>query len=184
MEESEISTMSALSMAAFSPHESFKVLAADLFFSFDQEFHIYRQRALRLEIRFNRFQVNECLSFVVRCAPCKQVITPNCRFERRRGPEFQGFGRLHIIVAINQKCRFPGGIKPIGIDNRMALCCCMTLTLCSPDPLHVAGKPIGATSDIRGTVGISAYARNSEQFSQFLEIAFGIDIDVRKCGIH
>src|SRR4051794_18507959 len=47
--------------------------------------------------------MREVLAFVVAGAPAEQRTSFDARLERRRLPQFKRLGRLHIVVAVNEK---------------------------------------------------------------------------------
>ena len=95
--------------------------AADLFLTLDQELDVHRQRPGRLEPGLCRLQVSEHLALVVRGPASIKVAVADCRLERRREPGLQRFGRLDVIMAVDEQGGFTRGPEPFRINNRMAL---------------------------------------------------------------
>ena len=79
-----------------------EIAAADFFFAFNDEMQIHRQIALLLERFLNAENVREDLALVVRRTARKDVAIFQDRLERRRFPQLERIGRLHIVVTVNQ----------------------------------------------------------------------------------
>src|SRR5207302_5144579 len=48
------------------------------------------------------------LALIVRCASGKNIAVLQNRLERRRIPQLQGIGRLHVIMSVDQYCAASG----------------------------------------------------------------------------
>ena len=60
------------------------------------------------------------LPFIIRRAPCIQIIIANCGIEWRCFPKFKRFSGLDIVMSIDQQCWFARCIQSLAIDHRMA----------------------------------------------------------------
>ncbi len=92
---------------------------ADFFFAFDQDFDIDGKLAMQLMERFERFQVDVHLSFIVGSAAPKDIPVANFRLEGRRGPEFERLGRLHVVMAIEKNRRLAGSFPRFCVHERV-----------------------------------------------------------------
>src|SRR5262245_40069812 len=97
-----------------------QVLAAYLFFAFEQAFHVDRQSASGPQIRFHSLDMREHLALVVTRSPAIKVIAAECWFKRRAMPLVQWFGRLDVIMPVDQDGRPARIALPIGVNHRMA----------------------------------------------------------------
>src|SRR5882757_4696078 len=97
-----------------------QVRTADLLFSFDTELDIGRQGA-GLHHHLQRFYMHVELSFVIGRAPRIDLTVFDHRVEGTAVPEFQGIGRLYIIVTIDQYGRFGGVGDLLAIYDGMPL---------------------------------------------------------------
>jgi hypothetical protein len=78
-----------------------------------------RQSLVVGQQRFERFDVHIHLALVVHGAARVEVAIALGRLKRRREPFVQRIGRLNVIVSIQQRGWLAGGMKPVGIDQRM-----------------------------------------------------------------
>ncbi|MNI63096.1 hypothetical protein D3C73_1184430 [compost metagenome] len=85
--------------------------------------------------------MHEYLAFVVGGSASIQFAVTDFGFKRRSRPQVKGIDRLHIIVAIDQNGRLAGGMKIIGIDDRMA-CSRMELDVFQPRALQGIQQPV------------------------------------------
>src|SRR5437773_12354033 len=67
----------------------------------------------------NSENVRKDLSLVVRCTSRENVAVLQNRLERRRIPQLQGIGRLHVIMSVDQNCAAPGLMFVARPNNRM-----------------------------------------------------------------
>ena len=96
------------------------MLPAGFFFSFQQEFHVYRKPAGGLQQPLHGFDLNVNLPLVVARAAREDVVAAHLRFKRRRLPLVQRVRRLHIVMPIKQDRGLTRGAKPLRIDQRIA----------------------------------------------------------------
>ena len=83
--------------------ESFEAFAADLFFAFDDERQVARQFGAGFEIRFDGLEVGEVLALVITSTATEQRAAIDAWLEGRSFPEFERFGRLNIVVAVDEE---------------------------------------------------------------------------------
>ena len=94
-----------------------QIVAADFLLAFNEEDEVRREHAaLGKEVACSQ-DMGHDLSLVVRRAARVNSTVANRRLKRRRRPFLQRFGRLHIVVPVNQNRR-PCRIVPRLGDNR------------------------------------------------------------------
>ena len=118
--QSLMTTQSQASFSRLLGDERLEVLAADFLFAFDEELHLQRQLAARLDPGFDALDVREHLAFVVGRAAGVDVAVADGRLERRADPFVERLGRLHVVVAVDQGDRFAGHRRRLGVDQRVA----------------------------------------------------------------
>ena len=99
-----------------------QIAAADFFFALDHEMQVDRQIAVLLERFLDPENVRENLPFVVGRAARKNVAVFQHRIERRRIPQIERIGRLHIVMSVNHDGAAPGLMFVLRPDHRMARC--------------------------------------------------------------
>ena len=65
-----------------------------------------------MKVRFERGEMHEHLSLIIDRAAPVDIPIANGALERRREPEFERFGGLDIVVAVNEHGGFRG-IAPV-----------------------------------------------------------------------
>src|SRR5438034_11466005 len=80
---------------------------------------IHWQIVMFLHRFLNSENVRQDLSLVVRCATRENVAVLQDRLERRRIPQLQGIGRLHVIMSVDQYCAASGLMFVARPNNRM-----------------------------------------------------------------
>ena len=96
-------------------------LGADLFLAFDQEIHIAGQIVSGLQPGLDRVDVSQMLALVVADAAGINIAAHPARLKGRRRPEVERIRRLHIVVAVNEECRFfRVGMRGLGHHHRGA----------------------------------------------------------------
>ena len=80
---------------------------------------IHWQIVMFLHRFLNSENVRKDLSLVVRCASRENVAVLQNRLERRRIPQLQGIGRLHVIMSVDQNCAASGLMFVARPNNRM-----------------------------------------------------------------
>ena len=74
-----------------------------------------------LEVRLERLHVREELSLVIHGAARVDASVAHRRLERRRGPQLERLGRLHIVVAVDEhRGRAGGRFAPFAENHGMA----------------------------------------------------------------
>src|SRR5207249_11266197 len=81
---------------------------------------IHWQIVMFLHRFLNSENVRKDLSLVVRCASRENVAVLQNGLERRRIPQLQGIGRLHVIMSVDQYCAASGLMFVARPDNWMA----------------------------------------------------------------
>src|SRR2546425_476143 len=101
----------------------FQVRAADLLLALDEKRQITRQTGAGFEPGLDGVQVGQVLAFVV-ASPSREERAPfNPGLEWRRVPQLERLGRLHVVMAIDQKMRTSGRslLKRPRQDDRVPL---------------------------------------------------------------
>ena len=103
--------------------ELLEVFAPDFLLAFGQHDHVHRQRPAHREMRLERLDVQIQLSLVVNRSTRIDAAVAHRGLERRRGPQFEGLGRLHVIVSVHeQRGRIGTGPAPFpdhdGVSRR------------------------------------------------------------------
>src|SRR6266516_4406220 len=80
---------------------------------------IYWQIVMFLHRFMNSENVRKDLSLVVRCASRENVAVLQNSLERRRIPQLQWIGRLHVIMSVDQNCAASGLMFVARPNNRM-----------------------------------------------------------------
>src|SRR5437899_9762335 len=80
---------------------------------------IHWQIVMFLHRFLNSENVRKDLSLVVRCASRENVAVLQNRLERRRIPQLQWIGRLHVIMSVDQNCAASGLMFVARPNNRM-----------------------------------------------------------------
>jgi hypothetical protein len=96
------------------------VIAADLLLSLRDDDHVDRELLAHRQVGFERFDVQEKLTFVVNRAACEDFSIPYRRLECRRGPQIERLRRLDIVVTVDDDRRSAGCFSPFADHYRMA----------------------------------------------------------------
>src|SRR5690349_20152876 len=96
--------------------EVLEIVASDFLLALSNYHHVHGQPATRLEMRFERFYMEEQLAFVIDRAASINISVADGLLEWRGGPQLERLRRLHVIVPIDQQCRRAGCISPLA-DN-------------------------------------------------------------------
>ena len=99
----------------------FDVLAAHLFFAFNQKPDVHRQAAIALHQRFHGFNEDPNLPLVIGGAASINVVSADLGLERRRLPFVDRIGRLDIVMPVQKERGLAGRAQPFGVDQRVAL---------------------------------------------------------------
>ena len=85
------------------PQKRRETLAANFLLTFDDKGQVAGQRRVRFQVRLDGFEVGEVLAFVIAGAAGEERAAFDARLERRRFPKLERFGRLNVVMAVNQK---------------------------------------------------------------------------------
>ena len=103
-------------------HEIPQIHAADFLLAFHHHLDVHRKLAVGIAQRFERFDVDVNLAFVVRRAPAVDIAVADGRLEGRRRPQIERFGRLHVVVPVEENRRLTRGVQRFSVDERVQLC--------------------------------------------------------------
>ena len=78
-------------------------MTADFFFAFDDKSDVARELGSGFEVGFNGFKVGEVLALVITSTATEQRAAIDAWLEGRSFPEFERFGRLNIVVAVDEE---------------------------------------------------------------------------------
>ena len=157
-----------------------EMLAANLFLSFDDEFHIVLQQAVPQEV-FEGLHVHECLALVVIGTASPDGSVVDYRLERVAVPFLERLCRLYVIMAIDQYGPERRVHCLAGEDYRVALC------RIDSGLVHT-GLPEQLRHSLRTKYHVAlvlllcAHGRNPEKGEQFLIEPFAVLIDVLPYG--
>ena len=99
----------------------FQMIAAILFFAFDQHFDIDGELAIAGDGAADGFHENQRLAFVVAGAAGEDIVAADFGFKGRGFPEFERVRRLDVVVAVEEERGLAGGAGEFGIDQRVAV---------------------------------------------------------------
>ncbi len=155
--------------------------AADLLFAFDQKLQIDRQGPVHRTQGLDSFDVHVHLPFVVgRTAGVNISIAQN-GLKRRRLPQLQRIGRLHIVMPITQHRRLSWSVQPIGVNQRM-LGRGNDRDVLKPRARQAIGDKFRGPVDVSFILRQRADARNPQKRKQLLEQTIFILPDKCRCG--
>ena len=101
-----------------------KVFAADFLLTFNHKSQVAGQGSSGFEIGLDGLQVGEVLALVVGAAARVNGTSLNARLERRRIPQVERLGRLHVVVAVYHEVRRAAPatitVRRLGNDDGMA----------------------------------------------------------------
>ena len=117
-----------------------------------------------------RLDVGEHLPLVVGRASSVKIPRPDRRLERRRAPFIERFGRLDVIVPVDQDGAFPRRVQPVGSDDRV-VSGVVQLDVLQSDRAQLAGQPDRATPDIAGMPRLRADAGKADEFGKLSDEA-------------
>ena len=147
--------------------EACEVRTADLLLAFGEHDDVHRQRAARAEVRLERLDVQVQLSLVVDGAARVDAAVPHGRLERRRLPQLERLGGLHIVVTVDEHRRCAiAGLAPLADDDRMAIG--RDDLGRETDVAHARGKPLGGTHHVGPMLGARAHARDAQELEQLV----------------
>src|SRR6266567_4034659 len=150
--------------------------AADFLFAFDQNFHVNRKPAVHFLERFERFEMDVDLAFIIGSTASKEVTVADGRFEGRRGPKIERLGGLHVIVAIKEDGGLARSFQGFGIDERVQICRndFNGLKSCGPE---VVCDPARTAFDIRLVLALGADTGNAQKFTELRQMLVALTID-------
>ena len=109
------------------------------------------------------------LPFIIgRTAPI-DIPVAHFRLEGRRGPEFEGFGRLDVVVTVEKDRRLTGGFERFGINKRMKFGG-NDFNCLEPRGTEAVGNPFGGAIDVRLMLAFGADGRDSKKFVELREM--------------
>ena len=99
------------------------------------------------------------------------------RLERRRGPLVERIGRLHVVVAVDQRDRLAGHRRRLGKDDRMAGGFDRARSS-RPSCLNRVDHPVGGFAHVGSVARVGADARDAQQIGEVVDerLAVGLDI--------
>ena len=143
-------------------------LPSHLFFAFEQDADVERQRAVRGQQRLERLDLRDHLALVVDRAAGVEIAVALGGLEGRREPLVERVGRLHIVVAVDEHGRLAGGMQPVGIDQRMAFGLNQARVL-HADALELGEQRLGGFAAVGRVLGQRGDGGNAQQSLQIIE---------------
>src|SRR5260370_37874158 len=92
---------------------------ANFLFAFDQNFHVNRKLAVYFPERFERFQMDVDLAFIVGGTASKKVTVADGRLEGRRRPKIERLGGLPVLGAIKEGRGLSRSVHRFGLEERV-----------------------------------------------------------------
>ena len=165
--------------------EGVQVGAADLFFSFEDAFHIHGQGATGLQVGFEGLDVGEELAFVIGGAAAMEIVVPDDGRKRRVPPLVPGFTGKDVVVAVDNEGGAACSVQPRGVDDRVAGGGNDANTV-QPYLLQMPGKPTGTTLDVALAFRLRANAGKADEFLKFGDelLAPGASVAQRSRDLH
>ena len=140
---------------------------------------------MHLHVRLDRLEVHVDLALVVHRAARVELAVAQHRLERRRGPQLERLGRLHVVVAVEQRgglCRArpatrrrPPGARRSAPPRRAS---CRVLRRCSRDSARRSARMSALCS------GLGADARDAQRGLQVVDEAVAVPVEVFGEGVH
>ena len=174
----------AVQRVAIVAQESRQTSAADFLFAFDDEMQVHGQVALLFHRLLEAEDVREDLAFVV----CRTAREDEAVFqdwiERRRIPEFERIGRLHIVVTVNHHGLAAGLMLVFRPDDRMAGS--GNELRFEADAVEFFDEPVRAFADVFGVGVVGRDARESKEGEVLIEVilAHEAEANVRERSCH
>ena len=166
--------------------EGSQACAADFLFPFDDKGQVAGQRSACFEISFDRFKVGEVLTFVVARAAGEDRTAFNARLKGRRFPQFEWFGRLDIVMAVNKET---GPVLAVGFDSRSfgnydGVARRRAKAGFQADGLAVLHNPFGAGLQVLPMFGLGGDAGETEVIAQLVNGTSFVFFEVIKDSLH
>ena len=141
-----------------------QVRATDLLFAFDQEDHVDGKFSVLSERFLDADDVRENLAFVVGRAAGIDHAGFDARLERRRFPQIERIGGLHVVMAVDEHRRPARAMVAAGEDHRMPAGGIFFNR--EPDFLELLDQPIRARIDLRRIGWIGGYAGEFQELDE------------------
>ena len=171
-----MTTQSQASRSACSARYRSRLVAADLLLALDDELQVQRQPALDGDPGLGALQMGKHLTFVVGGAAGVEIAVAAGRLEGGGDPLFQRFGRLHVVMAVDQRRRGARHGRRLGIHQRMPGR--GNHFGREPQVAKLVGHPVGRSLHVAATSRIGADAGNSQQFAQFVLEPGGMSLQI------
>ena len=112
--------------------------------------------------RVQSADVNVNLSFVIGGAAAEKISAANCRLERRRRPQIERLGRLHIVMPVKEHSGFSGSGERFAIHERVHLGA-DNFDMLEAGTLQTICNPGGGAFDVRFVLALRADAGNAQK---------------------
>ena len=143
--------------------------ATDFLFALDENFDIDGKFSGDLVQGLKSFEMDVDLSFVVGGTARVNVAVANGGFERGSGPKVQGFGRLNVVMSIEQDGWFAGRVERFGIDERVQRRG-NDFNRFKSSGTEIVGDPAGSALDVGLVFGLGADAGDAKKLVQFCKM--------------
>src|SRR5579863_9003825 len=125
--------------------------------------------------RFERFQVDMNLAFVIGRAAAEEIAIACFGKKRRRGPKIQGIGRLNVVMPIEKHRGFAGSFEGFGVDQRMKSGG-NDFDGFEAGGAQVVGNPTGGALDVLLVLALGADRRNAKEIAQLVEMLLAMTL--------
>jgi hypothetical protein len=119
--------------------------------------------------RLERLDMNMNLTFIVGGSASKDIPVAHFGLKGGRGPEFEGLGRLHIVVAVKEDGWLAGGFEGFGVNKRVEAGG-NDFNCFEAGRTKTFGDPFGGAIDVRFVFAFSTDGRDAEKFIELAKM--------------
>ena len=151
------------------PAEGFEAGGAYFFLAFEDELHVVRQQTVADEV-FEGFHLDERLALVIVGAACPDAPVAQLGFEGVAFPQFQRFGRHHVVMGVDEDGLCFGVHNLLGEHHRVSLRGHHQGFVCTGLEQQLT-PAFGAGQHVVVVFGFGADAGNADEAEQFVQHA-------------
>jgi hypothetical protein len=157
--------------------------AAALLLALEHHAEVDRQPAGPLQPALRRQQERERRPLVVGAAAGAHLAVDDRRLERRRLPQLQRLGRLHVVVAVDQQ-RGPvvAGGRGVAVDRGQPAA--LEQAGLEPGVLQAGAKERRGPARVLVTVALGAHRRDAQEGEELVEKGLVMGLEVAKRLLH
>jgi hypothetical protein len=123
-----------------------------------------------LHERFEGLELHPELAFVVDGAASVDIAVALGRLEWRADPLVERVGRLDIVMCVAESRGLAGGVKPVGVNQRMPRSG-NDLDILKPNALEIRSDKFGRSTDVALVILQGADAGDAQQILKLVEEA-------------